>query len=139
MLFWGRNPSSLKWFKGLWNKYYDWKYLWILVRNDLNTSGMKYLYVIDLVCSIWLWRVRDRWHIFDMIVLWYLILYQFEKGFVLNPEGNLFWYKRIYIISNVWKELGYCWRTIWKDILKLYIYLTVFNIKILYCINCFLY
>ena len=34
------------------NKYYDWKYLWILVRNDLNTSGMKYLYVIDLVGSI---------------------------------------------------------------------------------------
>ena len=34
------------------NKYDDWKYLWILVRNVLNTSGMKYLYVIDLVCSI---------------------------------------------------------------------------------------
>ena len=34
------------------NKYYDWKYLWILVRNDLDPSGMKYLDVIDLVCSI---------------------------------------------------------------------------------------
>ena len=47
-------PVVWKDFKGVCerNKYYDWKYLWILVRNDLNTSGMKYLYVIDLVCSI---------------------------------------------------------------------------------------
>ena len=47
-------PGIWKWFQKVCerNKYYDWKYLWILVRNDLNTSGRKYLYVTDLVCSI---------------------------------------------------------------------------------------
>ena len=80
------------------NKCYDWKYLWILIRNDLNTSGRKCFvcYRFGMFHNWKLWRVRDRWHIFDMCVLGYLMLYRFEKDFVLNPEGNLFWYERIY-------------------------------------------
>ena len=104
------------------NKYYDWKYLWILVRNDLNTSGMKYLYVIDLVCSI-----TENYGVFgigdiSLICVYYDIW--FHTGlkricFKSRRKFILIW-RNIYYFKCLKETRVFVWRTVWKDILKLY-------------------